>query len=573
MEESMNSTKQFLAWLVVLMCIAALTGRATTPKLRESIRINSLELIGNPTTGNKVELKVTYTSQVSGDGRLVFGFSGFIKPVGMLPAETRREESVSLAAGQTGEARITLKVLESGASHISVAISLDKSITGYTRGHARYLNIESTQETFAIFDDRSPAATKAITPHFGSDNPLKGEWPMGLTTLYTVSITGKFEFDDANEFPVKRKGLYQNTVQLWFRNTANPDPYDWYHPVYSTDCLGTRHIHYDILDVNGNYSFNFSFNGDLSGYNQALVIVSRDNSAIRMPVQPDGILQYCNPLPTVWFSLSESVQRTINGSDPNITLTNANQLVNPDDGPVFRNMMFAREFVFQRYQGSLPFSMTQIYVERLDIPGNIAGQFIYQGSGTLPRIEIDNFATELTTTSHEFGHFANYKMWNDAIPGTQELIEGWAVFYCMAAKNYANKTYGDDLRYDDDEGEASPFTTSPRFSYIRYTDVNPGVSAFACYLWSLYDNYFDSPLESYFYNGDNDDIGNQEMNVFETYRTNSIFIYDPATYHLFFKTYLPTDIAQSVDKIYDFMQTPSTLMRPVQRCLDPPVQT
>lgn len=394
-------------------------------------------------------------------------------------------------------------------------------------------------------------------------------------TTYNVSISGKIQFNDFNEIPYKTKGLYTNIVQLWFKNTNNPNIS--YHPVYSSSCQGVRNVHYDILDANGNYNFNFNFNGDLSNYNQIVIYVSRSNSAIYMPIQQDGIRVWCNNTYSDWFSLSESPVTTFDGTNPNITLTNFNKLINSGDGAIFRNMALSREFIVQRYNGSLTFSLPSIFVRRDDLPDNVAGWFISGGSGVIPRIEIDHNSTELTTTSHEFGHFVNYKMWNNffisndgcsdlggnTVPGTGRIYkEGWAIFYSFAVRNYANKVYSDDIRFYDDNTEKAPFE-SPRFYNIRYTSVDPNISAYACYLWNLYDSYENSNFEANTFLGDNDDISGKSLLTFETMRTP---IKDCASkFHNQFKNSISNDEKLSTNDIYSFMfENSNNLMRSAQ---------
>ncbi len=435
-------TRSTYLWLIAalafLSALLSNTAIATSPAFPPSVTINSMEIIGEPTEGKMVELKIVYTAHVNGQARFILNCPGYVRPTNALSGVSLMEETVTLVAGQKTERHISLRVEQSGASLISAGVILSPPLAGYARGDSRFLSIESTDKSFRIYDDRAPGEpnVKRVVPHYGADDPLKGEGePMGVNTTYTVSITGKIEYHD-DFFDVAR-GLYGNYVELTFCNTSDPAGTQ-YHPIPPGDCHGVRNTHWDILDANGNYSFNFTFTGNLGNRNAILVKVARDNAACWMPVQQNGIEQWCDNALTVWFSLGESVVHPIDPGNPNIVVTDANQQVNWQDGAIFRDMMLAREFVIQRYGGNCPFTTSPIETHRADI--STAGLFSIAWSlerGFYWYITIDPVWTEPSTITHEYGHYMNFNMWGQDVLewglSNDNLIEGWGVFYSFAA--------------------------------------------------------------------------------------------------------------------------------------------
>jgi len=146
------------------------------------------------------------------------------------------------------------------------------------------------------------------------------------------------------------------------------------------------------------------FTGDLSGYNQAIVIVNTANNATYLPTPDDGyVVWYDTNKFTCYFNESEGVIASIDGSNPNITITKDGEL-NKEDGEILRYMMLSKDFVKQRYGGSLPFNLPCVYTIKRDLV-DAAGLF----DPSDQHIEIDPTSTEFTTISHEYGHFVNYR--------------------------------------------------------------------------------------------------------------------------------------------------------------------
>ena len=327
----------------------------------------------------------------------------------------------------------------------------------------------------------------------------------------------------------------------------------------------TRHESYDILDKQGNFSFNFSFTGDLSAYNQVIVIVNTANNAAFVPTPADGYIVYnTDGTTTSYFNEADGMVANFDPSNTNISI-NQNGELDAGYGAIFRYMELSRELVERRYGGNLPFSLPAIYTRIYDLSSQgDAGVFCSSNSCTnlpqqpyAPYIMIDPGWTEFDTISHENGHNVNFRMWNGGSKfgnASDDLKEGWAIFYSFAARNYGNSQYGDNLRDWDDNTEKAPFQTGPeRYSSIRYAqNGEPAKAAAACFLWNLYDTSHDPTFEASLYdNGDNEDLNGYSDRTFEIMRT--LGTTTVTGYQNSFKSGLATDVKSSVDDDYHFM--------------------
>ncbi|MDA3871869.1 MAG: T9SS type A sorting domain-containing protein [Candidatus Marinimicrobia bacterium] len=546
-----NSRKMLIhLFLVMVFYIASLY--ATSPELKMPVEIKNIKIVS--IVDNNIKIEVEYLTNIDESATISLYVTDNIELLdkGILITKNRLVQNLLLVKNKTDKKQFMINQRNKGTSLIHIHIEIPEAPTGYKKKVSRYFKIIREKDTYSIFDPRNPGDTKPkeigkdVLIKQGESNSLKKDNSIQSTQNYTVSISGKVKIQ------VGDIGLYGNGVALWFRNTSNPD--SWYHPVYSADNI--LHTHYDILDEQGNFNFYFSFTGDLSGYNQAIVIVNTANDATYMPAPEDGYIQWGPHGFTAYFNESEGVIAAINGSNSNITV-NQDGVVNYEDGSVLRYLQLAREFVIQRYGGSLTFNLPHINSATEDISS--AGVFNYgwdPSNGDWCNIRIDPYYTDFSTVSHEYGHFVNYRMWggeyskmSDAHP---QLIEGWAIFYSFASRNYGNKTYGDYLMSYDDNTEEAPFQENPRYDCIRYTHHgHPDYGAAGSFFWSLYDSYNNGNFEVSSYNGDNDDISGYSNRVFEKLRTLSIT--HTSAYIDHFKNGLNSTVNNSIDDMVNFM--------------------
>jgi hypothetical protein len=324
---------------------------ADSPRLKEAVKITDIRIIGNPTKGKDVLLRVSYFSLVDGDGSAMMSFPSGFAPVDKSTGEQHRLQNLTLSKGQISHVLYPMRVERDGNAAVFISVRAHNAPQGFVKSDSRFLSIQSSDSTFVIIDERNPSGTSPIEVQAQTgDAPQLGRSQAAqVMANYSVSISGRVRYIDELQFD--SLGVYGLTAQLWFRNTGAPE--FLYHPVYAANCYGNRYVHYDVVDANGNYHFNFSFSGDLSGYNQAIVILTRDNASTYMAIQESGIRVWCNNSYRDFFGFSEGFVASINGSNPIVSLPNANVQINSKDGAIFRNLMLSREFVLQLYGGSL----------------------------------------------------------------------------------------------------------------------------------------------------------------------------------------------------------------------------
>jgi len=518
---------------------------ATSPKLKMPVTINNISLVKN--FDNIFFIEVEFQSNINERASIKLNASDNIELLdfNLIKSKNNLEENITLNKNTTLLKQFKLKQKNENTSLIFIHFDIPKAPYGYKKEVSKYFKIIYENGKYLLFDPRNPG--NKTPKEIGKDILIKQVLDTTSSkSNYTVSINGKILIQSRNI------GLYGNGVALWFRNTSNPD--EWYHPVYSPN--PTINTHYDILDEQGNFNFNFTFSGDLSAYNQAIVIVNTANDATYMPAPNDGYIEWGPHGFTAYFNESEGIIASINGSNTNITV-NQDGFVNSEDGSVLRYLQLSREFVIQRYGGNLTFNLPHVHSAVENISS--AGVFNYgwdPTNGNWCNIRIDPYYTDFSTVSHEYGHFVNYRMWggtysimSDAHP---QLKEGWAIFYSFATRNYGNNQYGDYLMGYDDNTEEAPFQENPRYYGIRYTHSgHPDYGAAACFFWSLYDSYVNSNFEVNTYEGDNDDIVGYSARVFEKLKT--LGTTHTAAYINHFKNGLNSTTNNSIDDMVSFM--------------------
>lgn len=442
---------------------------------------------------------------------------------------------------------------------------------GYAREYSKIFKIKPEKDrldvlTIAYLSEGEPKVIgEDIQILFGDNVSRKIGANYQIMANYSVNISGKVEYYEPL-LPSLSSGLYGGEVVLWFRDSGNPGT--WYHPVVGN----SEHTHYDVLSEDGSFSFSFNFTGDLTGYDEAIVLVNTGNSAAFMPAPMDGYVSYGGGGYTAYFNESEGLEIPINPAITTISVSDDAE-VNSASGRVLRYSKLSQDYVNDLY-GSPTFSVTAIPTQIASLSGP-CGLFHTSWSpigGFSNSIEIDPGCTEFTTVSHEYGHWVNYRMWNNGIKfngASSSLKEGFATFYSFAVRNYAYAAYGDLLLSWDDNLEEYPFVVSPaRYYGIRYQQSDVNAAAFASYLWNLYDDLSDPMLADDYDGWDNDDIQGMSVSVFETLRgaPSSPTI---SNYHSDFKGGVSSSAETSVENIHDFMfdnlyALPSTSMLPSQ---------
>jgi len=547
---------------------------------KPSVKIQSIELIGEAKKGDIFNLKVRYKSFVDASAQVTFRVPEHVS----LPERTLDSRSVLLnrnvSKAATYVEQFTIKADNTGNGIYEIQIKVSNAPLGYSKKASQFIKIRSKKNEFEVFDPQNPGDRKPkvigkdIQTQQGEKSRKGNAKNLNIQSQpnqnYSISVSGKIRFLESS-FPQEYRGVYGNAVVLWFRNSSNPN--DWYHPLIGN----TKNTHYDILDEQGNFSFNFNFTGDLSGYNEMIVLVNTANDATIMPVPNDGYIVQTGSGYKAYFNESEGLSISISTSQTNITV-NQNGEMNANAGRILRYSQISNEFTEEIYNGNMTFSVPAIPTRIANI--SACGTFYNSYSflqGWSQSIDINPNCTDFTTISHEYGHWTHYRMWtnNSKWNGASDALqEGWAVFYSFASRNYGNKQYGDELEQFEDNTEEDAFVNSPyRYAGIGYASPNApsfgkSAAAFSCYLWNLYDNPTDNNFLANIYdNAENDDVQNQSYRVFEKMRT--LGSTSVSNYNNHFKSGLSSTLQTSVENVYDFMfddlnNLPSTKMKSAQ---------
>jgi hypothetical protein len=446
------------------------------PPLDQAVEITDMRLLGKATKGANVTLQVRFRAHVDGPGTIMLRYPKHVAPPGRRPEETFRTKSLRLKKGKKYVKTYPMRVTGTGGAMVSAIVRAEEVLEGYDASASEHVNVVTGEDTYQIFapGDTTRRRVKATKGGANKSNTnAKAEAKSG--SYYTVSVSGEINFFDEDPNQLRMEGLYGSEVELWFRDSSNPDAL--YHPLGEAE-----HVTYDEIEEDGQYHFDFSFSGDLSGYDELLVLVTTSNDAASLSVDQGAWIIDSGDGTETSFGTQQGVVYDISGMGTDISISNADAEVNSEDGAILRNMQLSREFVEARYSGSLPFNLPIVSVWKEEISG--AGLFCEPedgcGSSAIPVIKIDPRSTEFTTTSHEYGHYVNYRMWGGGdgpLNGaTSQLKEGWAIFYSFGVRNYANEEYGDALRDDDDNTEEDAFETDAvvRVKRIRSQDAARG---------------------------------------------------------------------------------------------------
>lgn len=549
----MNTGYRFLCALCIL-CFDANAAHADDPTLSKAVEITEMRFLNDPTRGATVNLQVRFTAFIDGMGEVMLRYPGHLRPPSAPLEELYQSESLVFQAGRQYVRTYVLRMDDPGVGMISFLARIDDVPEGYRGSAVEYLNVESTTTEARVF-----ARGDTLLRPLETTKGQQGEGITGVLPYHTVSVSGTLRYFDQDQF--LERGVYGARVELWFRNSNNPNAL--YHPVLGD----TEHTHFDRVGDGGAFNFSFSFNADISSYNQLMMIVTSANDAASVYVQQGGYISNSGGGTVMYFGASEGVVYPINSTATAITLTGAAVEVNPMDGAILRNMMLSRDLVVRRYNYSLPFSLPIIRVYRSDL-SSIQAAGVFRVSSTPVYIEIDHNYTWLSTNAHEFGHYLHYQMWGASRSrfnqANQTFIEGWAQFYSFTTKNYANEVFGDfdSFSFYRDNTEEGPYR-SPRFTGFGYLTSNPSVPMFSSYLWSLYDGYDGGIYEGLNYgDGDNDDLSGYAQRVFEKVRVDRPN--SPLEFRSDFNAGLSSDVQNSANAVYDFMFVGTNPMLPPQ---------
>lgn len=437
-------------FLILCSCAQALYGQEEEtfstkdfPALEPSVEISNLQVIGDASTGSVFTLQVDYTPRVSGRGEISIQLPENIKRSQGVNREQRR---ISVGTDFQRESQFSrsfeLQAIDEGASIIHASVSMPTAPDGYKKHITRHIYIETKGSSATVVDPRTedaqlPNSISEVPNHrqIQKDDIGQSIDLSGSPRSYSINIDGLARFYESNL--AQFIGVPGIRVELFFRDSDAP--LDWYHPVNGY----SRHTHFDEVDEAGDYSFNFSFQEypELLPYDEIVIAVGNANEATTL--QTNSIQFFTIPF------------------DPNnsgVTATK-NLEVDPHRGRMLRYMMLSREFIEQRYNGNVPFSIGRVNSEFTydsDTCGSLRTSWNLFSWNARIRINPEE-CSEFTTISHEYGHWINWRMWKGSersFQSTSSLFkEGWAIFFSFAVRNYANNQYGDPIRIGDDNTE------------------------------------------------------------------------------------------------------------------------
>jgi len=254
--------------MIFFFAVSVLLSQGNDPKQKQLLEISNFRVKSITSSGVKLEFDIT----------CIESFNGSIKK----GVESLQAENISITKGQKLVKEIDmLNISENELKKVFVSIEVPTASLGFQKSYYKYYYIRKNGMSVEIIDPKN--TLNMNIKEIGKDiKYLQGENTLSkiVTQNYSVNVTGKISIDGNG------KGLYGNRVKLLFRNSNMPDVS--YHPLLGNQ----KNVHYDILDEQGNYSFNFNFTGDLSNYNQIIILVSTDNSASAQVHRNDSHRQF-----------------------------------------------------------------------------------------------------------------------------------------------------------------------------------------------------------------------------------------------------------------------------------------
>lgn len=298
------------------------------PSVDPAVEIIDMELKGNPVRGATVQLQVQFKAYVDGRGEATLHFPKDLAPPNRRTGETHRMEQIDLEKEKTYVKNYTLRVEESGSAMIEFILSVPEAPVGYARSTSEHINVDSGSDSYQVFapGDTTRHRVSAMRGAIGNTGAR-------TQSTTTVSVSGDVNFIDQNQSRIE--GLYGTKIKLWFRNSNNPD--QLYHPVLGD----SEHVHYDRVEEDGSYHFNFSFTRDISEYDQLLILVGTSNRAATLSVEQGAWIVDDGDGTESFFGLQQGILYDINGMGPNISISNADATVNSKDGAILRNIMLS----------------------------------------------------------------------------------------------------------------------------------------------------------------------------------------------------------------------------------------
>ncbi len=523
--------------------------------------VDSITIISPPIplVGDTVQMMLRFHSAVTQTATMRLDYPGHIAPPDQ-DTEIFRDSSISVDSGIEYTYYIPLRLFNYGGSLVSASFSGLGSSPGYENFGYAGLEIESSATSFTVLNHGSNANDFGTSTATGA-----------LGNAAHITLIGKVDYFDASQGITR--GAYGVTVVLLFHSINNPAylgiqgcpgsgnlNLTFVHPVAGCDGgygLTSPGVHWCKCDADGNFSFDFYITDPTwSAYADADLLVTASNDAARLTSDPgDEVSTYtitsASPAPcSSWTTFRQTYSKCIPCNPTSLIYQSGIDIrLNSIDGPILRNMEMAQEFDNLR-AGVRPGQIAT----KISSIGYDYAYFDYS------YIAFNSQAFSSAYPDHEFGHYCNWLLCNDNIPGNYDMSEGWAQFHSMVVRWYTAANYGDIIY----RAGVTPNDDFEDWTFRQDYASLEGKDKVACFLCNVYDKYSDPGFRDPDYDGkDNDDIG-EPLRIFAV--TSPSF---PYTSISDFKTNVEAAFSSvenaSIDDIYQFtLGNRSILMRPAQ---------
>ncbi|MBS4013905.1 MAG: T9SS type A sorting domain-containing protein [Bacteroidetes bacterium] len=474
-------------------------------KKEKSYEITKYELVK---TENLALLKFELKSKIEGD------INYFIHSPKEMEIETERykDSSKKVIKESKIEKEWLFKIPEDGYYFIEIAVKVEpikkEPQFSYYSVHTLYFEIKEKKiEKFSTEIDTNNY--KMPTLSMGNSKAVLNEKIGKIDenklqeTTITVQISGNIRFTDINDGT--QKGV---PVRVWLDWDYDNNPSTGYTPYsWDNDNQQDRHIGWDDADMQGNFSFDFSFNSSVDANqiaDQIRIYVANGNLACRAY---SGVL-----------ALQSGFNIDITQFTDEVISEDINIVSEFNYGAAIRHLTRAWIFTKEKFNTTL----SAVHYRCISNQGSTA---YYTPSWEM--ITFDDYYPDAWTAYHEYGHYSHHNADSDFPVGfcpsdghwfTKQtnddcaFTEGWAEFYSAACLDYWYQTEN-STQIELTGGDYQPCVPD-NWNIYQFFDYGQGLlctgrnntaveGAVASFLYSLYDGY-DQRFNNY--SGDNEDL-------------------------------------------------------------------
>jgi hypothetical protein len=426
-------TRNIYVLIIFLFVFGVCQQMKANQKKEKSYEITKYELVK---TENLALLKFELKSKIEGD------INYFIHSPKEMEIETERykDSSKKVIKESKIEKEWWFKIPEDGCYFIEIAVKVEpikkESQYSYYSVHTLYFEIiDKKIEKYSTEIDtnnyKMPAISMGNSKAKLLKNSIKKDENQLQQTLITVQLSGTIRFTDNNDGT--QKGV---PVRVWLDWDYDDNTQTGYTPYYwDNDNQQDRHIGWDDADIQGNFSFDFSFNSSVDANQIAdkiRIYVSNGNLACKAY---SGVL-----------ALQSGFNIDITQFTDEVISEDINIVSEINYGAAIRHLTRAWIFTKEKFNATL----TPVFYRCISNQGSTA---YYTPSWSM--ITFDDYYPDAWTAYHEYGHYSHHRADNDFPSGfcpsdghwfTKQtnddcaFTEGWAEFYSAACLDYWYQT-------------------------------------------------------------------------------------------------------------------------------------